>query len=86
MIDEMAVFNRTLSPEEIEQLWWSGFRMPEVTLAVRRSGESLVITWPQGTLFEADDPGGPWRIVLEAVSPYVIRPDAAKKFYRVLVL
>jgi hypothetical protein len=37
-------------------------------------------------LFEADDPGGPWRIVLEAVSPYVIRPDAAKKFYRVLVL
>jgi hypothetical protein len=59
--------------------------LPEVKLAVRRSGESLVITWPQGTLFQADDPGGPWTILLEAVSPCVIHPDAAKKFYRVVV-
>jgi len=48
------------------------------------SGANVTVTWPQGTLLEADEVSGPWT-TNTAASPYVTTPAAAKKFYRVIV-
>jgi hypothetical protein len=44
----------------------------------------VILTWPQGTLLEADELTGPWT-TNNAASPYTTPPSAAKKFYRVQV-
>jgi hypothetical protein len=47
-------------------------------------GQDLLLTWPEGTLLQANDMTGPWSLS-GAVSPYSVAPTAAKKFYRVKV-
>jgi hypothetical protein len=86
LIDEVAIFDRTLSADEIQELYVNGFRLPEIRLTIDEpAGEDLIVRWPQGTLVEAPDPAGPWSVVSNALSPYHIGPPAQKKFYRVLV-
>jgi hypothetical protein len=83
ILDEMAVFDRTLSPTEIAQLYLNGFELPQVRLTIQWSGAAVIVSWPQGTLFEADDAAGPWSRVPNALSPCQVTPTGTKKFYRV---
>lgn len=50
-------------------------------LGVQRAGAVIQLTWPVGTLLEADQLTGPWT-TNAASSPFVITPAAPRKFYR----
>jgi hypothetical protein len=80
-IDEVAVFNRALTPAEILDLY-NG--VGPVTLSVQRSGANIVLSWPQGTLLEATSVTGGW-VTNNATSPYTNTPTGAQKFYRARV-
>jgi len=55
-----------------------------VSLSIQQSGSNFQLSWPQGTLLEADDLTGPW-VTNSASSPFLITPTQPRKFYRVLV-
>ncbi len=84
VIDEVALFTQTLSPAQIQQLFVAGGLPLPVTLSIQPSGSNLILTWPQGTLLEADNVTGPWT-TNNAVSPYTNTATASQKFYRVKV-
>lgn len=77
-VDEVSVFNYALSPQQIAGLVGS------VSLKLEKSGANLILSWPSGTLLEAESVTGPWT-TNTAASPYVVSPTAGKKFYRVQV-
>ncbi|HTI98951.1 MAG TPA: immunoglobulin domain-containing protein [Dongiaceae bacterium] len=90
-LDDVAVFNKALSPTQVTNLFnaaLTGTVTPEnpttVTLTLQQSGSDLILTWPQGTLLEAPAVTGPWA-TNSATSPYTLSPTAAQKYYRVLV-
>jgi Concanavalin A-like lectin/glucanases superfamily/Immunoglobulin I-set domain len=83
LIDEVAVFNYSLTPAQLTTLFSAGSPQP-VTLTIQPSGANVIVTWPKGTLLEANDLLGPWT-TNNAVSPYTVAPTATKKFYRVQV-
>jgi hypothetical protein len=56
---------------------------PQIRLAVARSGNQLVLTWPLGTLEQAGNLTGPWSTVSGATSPYMPVMASSKMFYRV---
>lgn len=80
-LDEVAIFNRTLSFAEIASLYQTG---AYVKLTIESLGDNLRLTWPQGVLLEADELDGPWD-TNPATSPYIFPASGAKKYYRVLV-
>ena len=55
-----------------------------VTMQIQLSGSSVRITWPQGTLQQADAVIGPWT-TNNASSPFTNAPTDPKKFYRIRV-
>jgi hypothetical protein len=83
-IDEVAIFNYTLTPAQIMALY-KGVVVPNVTLTIERAANGqLQVQWPQGTLLQAPGVTGPWT-TNNAASPYKFSPTAARQFYRVLV-
>ena len=87
IIDEVAVFNRTLSQTELQTLYnaAAGLNVP-VTLQISRAGNNLQLIWgPTGQLLEAGSVNGPWTTNALANSPYLLSPTNSQKFYRVLV-
>jgi hypothetical protein len=56
---------------------------PQVNIAVAMSGNQLVLSWPLGTLEQADDLSGPWTVVSGATPPYMSATSSLKMFYRV---
>lgn len=78
-IDEVAVFNRALSPAEILQATGSA-----VSLNIVPVGSQLQISWPFGTLLEATSLTEPWT-TNSATSPYLVTPVGGAKFYRVQI-
>lgn len=84
IIDEVALYMRTLSLSEIEQLYVAGGYPLPVTLTIQPAGANVIITWPQGTLMEATNILGPWT-TNSASSPYTTPASGNNKFYRVIV-
>jgi hypothetical protein len=85
-LDEVAVFDYTLSPAQIAQLYSTAFTGHPVTLSVQRSGGSLLLSWLYGTLLAAPSVHGPWTPVSGVAPPsYTVTPSAAQMFYRVQV-
>ena len=87
MIDEVAVFNRTLSQTELQYLYnaAAGLNVP-VTLQINRVGNGVQLIWGStGQLLEAGSVNGPWTTNVLATSPYLLSPTNSQKFYRVLV-
>ena len=84
VVDEVALFLQSFSKSQIEQLYSAGGLPAPVTLNIQPSGPNIILTWPRGTLLEADDLSGPWT-TNNAASPYTNAPTAGKKFYRVRV-
>ncbi len=86
VIDEVAVFTRTLSPAEIHKLYVSGAVGVPNTLSYQLSGNNIILTWPNGMLLQAPTPTGPWSLVPGNPSlTYTVTPDTAMQFYRVQV-
>lgn len=54
-------------------------------LTVVRDGSSLILTWPIGTLLEADAVDGSWATNATAVSPHSVTPTNIQRFFRVKV-
>jgi hypothetical protein len=82
-IDEPMVFTRTLSPTEINTLYTAAFTLPSLQIS-RDSNANVILTWPSGTLQQADLPTGPYANVPAATSPYTNAP-VGLKFYRLLL-
>ncbi len=85
IIDEVAVFNYAMSPAQVQQLYDEGHQLTQVQLGAQRSGGNLNLTWPQGTLFQADNVTGPWLRVTNAVSPFTVASNVPARFFRVLL-
>ena len=83
LLDSVAIFNRTLSAGDIASL--SGATIPEVRIAIEKSGADINITWAAGTLESSDTVAGPYTTVANATSPLKVTPTDAGKFYRVKV-
>jgi len=84
IIDEVAVYLRSLSPTDVLDVYSAG-GIPLTTLNIQLLGGGVVLTWPQGTLQQADLVTGPYSNVTGATSPYTNSPALGQKFYRVLV-
>jgi hypothetical protein len=82
VIDEVAVYASALTPAQIGQLYFTA--TPPMKLSIQQVGADVKLSWPQGTLLQADALAGPWT-TNTAASPYTVLPSAAKKFYRVIV-
>jgi hypothetical protein len=82
-IDEVAIFPYAMSASQIQDLY-SGTVTPAVSLSVQQIGGNVVLTWPQGTLLEANEVTGPYT-TNNASSPYTNAPTAPRKFYQVIV-
>ena len=52
------------------------------TLTVQMNEGLMQISWPRGTLQEADEVTGPYSDV-SGTSPFTVNPSVAKKFFRV---
>ena len=74
------IFGRALSPGEINSLYLASLAE---RLSVVTSGGNIILSWPGGTLQEADQVTGPYTDT-GATSPYTNAPISLK-FYRVKV-
>ena len=84
IIDEVAIYMRSLSRTEILQLFSAG--VDSITpLTIQQLGTAVVLSWPRGTLQQADFVNGPYANVVGATSPYTNAIGGGQKYYRVLV-
>lgn len=80
-VDEVAIYDYALSANQALAHYKAGTVTPRLTAT--RSGGNVVINWPYGTLFQADNLTGPWTAVPgNPSSPYTNAPTASRKFYR----
>lgn len=79
-IDDVAFYNKALSLQQIQAHYLSTVRLTAV-----RSGNTLTLSWPFGTLQQADTVDGAYSEVNGAASPFPITltPGGTQKFYRV---
>jgi len=68
-IDEVAIYNKALSPSAIAAHYSAAQTVP-VTLNIELSSGKPTITWSSGTLQQANSLSGPWADVTSATSPY----------------
>ena len=86
LIDEVAVFTRSLTAAQLRQLYVSGSVGIPNTLTVQQSGGSIILSWPYGILLQAPAVNGPWDPVPGSpTSPYTNAPTGTMLFYRVQV-
>jgi hypothetical protein len=83
VMDEVAVYTKSLAYDQIGQLYSSAVTAP-VTLNIQAVSGGVQLTWPQGTLLQANTVSGPWT-TNTATSPYLVTPAVGNKFYRVQV-
>ncbi|MDB6123211.1 MAG: Immunoglobulin I-set domain protein [Pedosphaera sp.] len=84
MIDEAMIFDRALTPADLNALY-NAAATQSVKLTSTFTGSSLILSWPAGTLQQADEAAGPYSDMTGVTSPYTNAPSAGKKFYRVKV-
>ncbi len=93
-LDDVGLWRRALSALEVAQIESAGRTAgrsfdtvaPTVTLTITRSGSSVTISWPSGTLYQSDKvgPGAVWTPVGGAAAPsYTFTPSGTGKYYRV---
>jgi hypothetical protein len=93
-LDDVGVWRRALSPLEVAQIESAGRTAghsfdtvsPVVTLTISKSGSTVTISWPSGTLYQSDSigAGAVWTPVGGASAPsYTFTPSGSSKYYRV---
>lgn len=80
VLDEVAIFNRSLSSAEIMDIYEQGAGL--VRLDIDPVPGTSVITWPMGVLQSAPSPEGPYEDVPGATSPYTNAPPSKAQFFR----
>jgi Concanavalin A-like lectin/glucanases superfamily/Immunoglobulin I-set domain len=94
MLDDIGLWRRALTPLEAAQIESAGRSAghsfdtvsPTVTMTISKSGSSVTISWPSGTLYQSDSvgPGAVWTAVAGASAPsYTFTPTGSSKYYRV---
>lgn len=86
MIDDFAIFSGALSESQLQTVVtgdFSSFLNTTPLLSMKRSGNRAVIQWGYGTLQSASTLAGTWHDETSAVSPLIVAPTDAQKFYRV---
>ena len=76
-VDEAVFYNHALTANEV-----TAHYSDRPWLTPNFSGGNHTLTWPAGTLQQADEVSGPYTDMSGATSPYAITPTGAKKFYR----
>jgi hypothetical protein len=87
-IGEVAVFNQTLSSNQLQTLYNAALGiLPPVNLQIVSVGTNVQVTWPIGSLLQATNLNGPWTTNYLATSPYTVAPggSAGSVFYRAVV-
>lgn len=84
-IDEVAVFRKALTLDQLQSIYDAARGLGPVTLQATRVGDSVRLTWERGQLLEAEALSGQWTTNATAVSPYTTPATGNQKFYRVLV-
>jgi hypothetical protein len=82
-VDEVAIYGTALSANTVKAHYYVG-QNGTVSLNITNSGGVISVSWPAGTLQQADAPNGTWSDVLPTPSnPYHPPAGPTKKFYRV---
>jgi hypothetical protein len=87
-IDEVAIFNQTLTPQQVTNLYNVAAGLStgptKVALSITHSGGNASVSWTPvaGTLYEAPSANGPWTADGTA-SPFVTTATGTQKFYKV---
>jgi hypothetical protein len=68
-MDEVAVFNETLTPAQVNVLYTTALVGAPVTVNCQSSGTNLVLSWTHGTLVQATNLAGLWTPVTGAAPP-----------------
>ena len=76
----MAFYNKALTPEQVENHY-----LATVRLGMTRSGSDVILSWPFGTLQQADSVTGNFTDLPGVTSPYTNAPGISPKYYRVKV-
>ncbi len=77
-IDDVAVYNKVLTPQQIQNHF-----LNTTHLTVTTSANKIVITWPTGTLQSSINVSGIYTPVIGATSPYTNSMTGPSQFYRV---
>ena len=85
ILDEVAVFNYTLTLSQIQSLFANGNQLSQVNVGMQKSGANWSLTWPQGTLLQSTNLTGPWSRASASASPLGVSPTNNAMFYRVLL-
>lgn len=83
-INEVAVFNRTLTGSQLGQFYSTAItaQSAPLTIQIQKSGANVQLTWSQGVLLEATNVVGPWTTNSSATSPFTVTPTGPQMFYR----
>ena len=81
-IDEVAIYNVALSPAAINAHYFVA-QSNTVALTITRSGASVSVNWPAGTLQQASNLTGPWTDLPSATAPYQTSAGPGTMFYRI---
>jgi hypothetical protein len=82
-IDEVAIFNSTLSSDQVYSLYQSALGQvvpPALTITPVPGGSQ--IRWTGGTLLQSTNLLGPWITNPAATSPYTVSPTNPQQFFR----
>jgi hypothetical protein len=79
-IDEVAIYNYAVPQSRLAAHYSMGVYGPN-PLSITRAGANVILTWPAGTLQQADVVSGPYADVPSASSGYTV-PASGTKFYR----
>jgi hypothetical protein len=74
LIDEVAFYNHALTPARVQ----AHYAVSVQQLKISRSGTQVSLTWPLGTLQQADTAFGPYTDVTNSGPAYVTQADAAQ--------
>jgi hypothetical protein len=83
VMDEVAVFNYSLTATQLQQIYANGARLSSVQLGFQNAGANFHLTWPQGILSQATNLIGPWTRIITSPSPFTITPTNQAGFYRI---
>ena len=76
-IDDVAVYNTVLSPQQVQNHYLNSTHLSAV-----QSGKNIVVTWATGTLQTATSVTGPYTNVAGATSPYTNAITGKQLFFR----
>ncbi|HAB15401.1 MAG TPA: hypothetical protein DCE44_03015, partial [Verrucomicrobiales bacterium] len=83
-LDEVAVYDRALTPTEIDALFASAFKagpVPPSTLVLTRVNNEYFLNWTSGVLQQSSALTGNFTDVNNATSPYKMVPSDAQNFF-----